>query len=212
MQSQVSDSIESERFELLEKIHKLESNELTDSNPALRDLKSRYNELIEARIQSIQYLEYFPTEIWVHVFLRITEDDWMDILPLMQVCQRWTSIIVSEPRLWTSVYIQSSAESLELAHSALLLSRDLPLHVTAEVPMDPNIQRTFIQREASRIQSIRLDSPIGSFVGNEKFMKISANILEDLGPLPSLHSLSFNTVPAGDSVWSPILVNLDAPK
>jgi hypothetical protein len=186
MQSQVSETIESERFELLEKIHKLESNELTDSNPAIRDLKSRYNGLIEARAQSIQYLEYFPTEIWIHVFLRITEDYWMDILPLM----RWTSIIVSEPRLWTSVYIQSNAESLELAHSALHLSRDLPLHVIAKVPMDPNIQRTLIQREASRIQSIRLDSPIGYFVGDEKFMKISANILKDLGPLPSLHSLS----------------------
>jgi hypothetical protein len=212
MQSQISDSIESERFELLEKIHKLESNELTDSNTALRDLKSRYNELIEATTQSIQYLEYFPTEIWVHVFLRITEVNWMDILPLMQVCQRWTSIILSEPRIWTSVYIQSNVESLELAYSALHLSRDLPLHVTAEVPMDPNIQRTLIGREASRIQSIRLEKPIHSFMSGETFVKISADVLKDLGRLPSLHSLSFNLEPEGDDIWSPILKNLDAPQ
>jgi hypothetical protein len=213
MQSQVSDSIESERFELLEKIHKPESEELTDSNTALRDLKSRYNELIEARIQSVQYLEYFPTEIWIHVFLQITEDDWMDILPLMQVCQRWTSIIVSEPRLWTSIYVQSNVESMELAYSALHLSRDLPLHVTAEVPMDPNIQRTLIEREAGRIQSIRLENPGKGFVSVEEFIKISANVLKDLGPLPSLHSLSIDAYLRGDDTsWAPILLNIDAPQ
>jgi hypothetical protein len=213
MQSQISDSIESKRFELLEKIHKLESNELTESNPALRDLKSRYNELIEATTQSIQYLEYFPTEIWIHVFLRITEDDWMDILPLMQVCQRWTSIIVSEPRIWTSIYVRSSAESLELAYSALHLSRDFPLHVTVQVPMDPNIQRTLIRREASRIQSIRLEKTDNRLASDKEFMKMSANVLKDLGPLPSLHSLSINRYLRGDDIsWSPILFNLDAPQ
>jgi hypothetical protein len=215
MQSQVSDSIESERFELLEKIHKLESNELTNSNTALRDLKSRYNELIEATTQPIQYpnyLEYFPTEIWIHVFLRITEVDWMGILPLMQVCQRWTSIIVSEPRLWTSIHIRSNVESMELAYSALHLSRDLPLHVTAEVPMDPNIQKILIEREVGRIQSICLERPVNSFVGAKEFIKISASMLKDLGPLPSLHSLFVSSYPEGDDIWSPILVNLDAPQ
>jgi hypothetical protein len=130
----------------------------------------------------------------------------------MQVCERWTSMIVSEPRLWTSIHIQSNVESMELAYSAIHLSRDHPLHVTAEVPMDPNIQRTFIQREASRIQSIRLEIPINSSVGTEEFIKISANVLKDLGPLPSLHSLSINRYPEGDDIWSPILLNLDAPQ
>jgi hypothetical protein len=213
MQSQFSDSIESERFELLEKIHKLESNELTDLNTALRDLKSRYNELVEATTQSIQYLEYFPTEIWIHVFLRITEDDWMGILPLMQVCRRWTSIILFEPRLWTSIYVQSNVESMELAYSALHLSRDLPLHVTAEVPMDPNIQTALIEREAGRIRSIRLENPGKGVVSGKEFIKISANVLKDLGPLTSLYSLSIDAHLRGDDTsWSPILLSLDAPQ
>jgi hypothetical protein len=216
MQSQISETVESERLELLEKIHTLESDELTVSNTALRNLKSRYNELIDATIQSPRhpnYLEYFPTEIWIQVFLRITEDDWMDVLPLMQVCQRWSSIIVSEPRLWTSIYIQSNVESLELAYSALHLSKDFPLNLTIQVPMDPNIQRTLIQRETSRIQYIRLEKRSSNYETDEGFMKTSANVLKGLGPLPSLHSLAIDIDPIeDDSMWFPILVNLDTPQ
>jgi hypothetical protein len=43
MQTQVSETIEFERMKLLDKIHDLESNELTDSDTARRDLKLRYN-------------------------------------------------------------------------------------------------------------------------------------------------------------------------
>jgi hypothetical protein len=123
MQSQVSGTTESERTTLLKRIHILESNELTESTHlTLRDLKLRYNELGEADnpfIQCSNHLEYLPNEIWTLVFLRAIEDDGLDILPLMQACQRWTSIIVSEPRLWTSIYIRGYVEYLELAYSAL---------------------------------------------------------------------------------------------
>jgi hypothetical protein len=215
MQSQAPKSTESERIKLLEKIHELESNAVDYSNipKALRDLKSRYNELVEATFQYPNYLEYFPTEIWIQVFLRITEDDWMDILPLMQVCQRWTSIIVSEPRLWTSIYIRSNVESLELAYSALHLSKDFPLNLTIQAPMDPNIHRALIQKDTSRVQHMRLEKSSLNYENDERFMKTSASVLKDLGPLPSLHSLTINIDPTtDDNMWSPILVNLDAPQ
>jgi hypothetical protein len=221
MQSQISETTESERIKLLEKIRMLESNGIIDLNTskALRDLKLRYNELTEASSQCTQYtnyLEYFPIEIWIQVFLRTVGDDWMNILSLMQVCQRWTSIIVSEPRLWTSIYLRNDVESLELAYSALCLSRDFPLDVTIEVPIDPNIQRTLLQRETSRIQYLQLKRLYGYFVHEEqdvKLMKISAIVLKDLGPLPSLHSLIIDIYPTeDDNIWSPILVNLDAPQ
>jgi hypothetical protein len=220
MQSQVSEITESK---LLERIRNLESTRLTDSNTskALRDLKSRYNELIDANIQFVRfpnYLEYFPNEIWTHVFLRVVENDELGILPLMQVCQRWTSILVSEPRLWTSIYIRGDVESMELAYSSLYLSKGFPLEVTIEVPIDPNIQRIILQRETSRIQYLRLKPLSGYFSkrykeANEQLIKVSANVLKGLGPLPSLYSLIIDIDTAGDaSDWSPILVNLEAPQ
>jgi hypothetical protein len=217
MQSQLSEATE---FKLLENIHILESNQFTDSNTstALRDLKSQYNQLIDARNQHLHYpnyLEYLPNEIWTHIFLRLVEDDGLDILPSMQVCERWTSIIVSEPRLWTSIYFRNDddVEFLELAYSALCLSKDFPLNVTIEGSIDHNKQRT-LQREASRIQYLQLEPPRYFPVsGKEKFMKFSANFLKDLGPLPSLHSLTFSWGLTGNAkLWSPILVNLDAPQ
>jgi hypothetical protein len=223
MQSQVPETANPERINLLENIHKLESNEPTDPNTfkALRDLKSRYNELIEAHIQSIRYpnyLEYFPTEIWVQVFLRIVDDNWMDILAPMQVCQRWTSIIISEPRLWTSIYIQSNVESFELAYSALSLSKDFPLGVTIEVPIDPNVHKTILQRGTSRIQYLRF-KPLSGYFSDWRYeadvqlIKVSANVLKDMGPLPSLYSLTVDTYfPGTEHDWSPVLVNLDAPQ
>jgi hypothetical protein len=219
MQSKGPESTDIERIKLLEKIHMVESSGDTDSgtSKALHDLKSRYNQLIEANLQCPNYLEYFPNEIWTQVFLRVAEGDSANILPLMQVCQRWTSIIVSEPRVWTSIYIRSSIESLELAYSALCLSKGFPLDVTIEVPMDPNIQRTFLQSDAHRIQYLQLKPLSGHFPsrnneGNERLIKVGANVLKDLGPLPSLHSLTIHTFPNRNVNWSPIFVNLDAPQ
>jgi hypothetical protein len=220
MQSQRPETTENEHIKLLEKIRTLESNEPTDANisRALHDLKLRYNEWIEASNQRAQYpnyIEYFPTEIWTQVFLRIVEDDWANILPLMQVCQHWTSMIVSEPRLWTSIYIRSDVESLELVHSGLHLSKSLPLYVTVEVPVDSNIQRSFLQKETSRIQHLQL-KPLSEYfsqLNNDRLIKVSANVLKDLGPLPSLHSLTVDIYPTtDDNNWSPILINLDAPQ
>jgi hypothetical protein len=223
MQSRFCDTTESERMKLLENISTLQSNGLSHSNTtkALRDLKSRYNDLIEATNQCAQYpnyLEYLPNEIWTHVFLRVIEDDWEYILPLMQVCQRWTSILVSEPRLWTSIHIRGDVESMELAYSALYLSKGFPLEVTIEVPIDPNIQRTILQRDTSRIQSLRL-KPLSRYFSkrykeaNEQLIKVSGSVLKDLGPLPSLYSLTIDIYPAiDDDDWSPMLVNLDAPQ
>jgi hypothetical protein len=76
MQSRHSEATGNEHIKLLEKIITLESNELTDANisRALHDLKLRYNEWIEAGNQRTQYrtyLEDFPTEIWVQVFLGV---------------------------------------------------------------------------------------------------------------------------------------------
>jgi hypothetical protein len=223
MQSRVSENTDSGRINPLEKTHIVESSGFTDSNTSkdLHNLKSRYNQLNEARkhpSEYINYLEYFPNEIWTQVFLRVAEEDSANILPLMQVCQRWTSIIVSEPRIWTSIYIQSSIESLELAYSALCLSKGFPLDVTIEVPMDSNIQGTFLQRETHRIRYLQLKPLSGYFSnrkneGNEQLIKVSANVLKDLGPLPSLHSLIIHTFPNRNvTSLSPILVNLDAPQ
>jgi hypothetical protein len=215
MQSHFSEATESKLFE---NIHTLESNQLTDSNTstALRDLRSQYNQLIDARNQQFHhpnYLEYLPNEIWTHVFLRLAEDDGLDILPSMQVCQHWTSIIVSEPRLWTSIYFRDdNIEFLELAYSALCLSKDFPLDVTIEFRIDSNIQIPLLQREASRIQYLRLEtSAYFPDSGKEQFIKFIANLLKDLSPLPSLHSLTVGGGLTGDAnFWSSILVNLDA--
>lgn len=217
MQSQVSETTGSERIKLLEKIHALESSLFAESDTSkdLHDLKLRYNQLIEANLQHPNYPEYFPNEIWTQAFLRVGGDDSVNILPLMQVCQRWTSIIVSEPRIWTSIYIQNSIESLELAYSALCLSKGFPLEVTIEVPMDPNIQRTFLQSEAHRIQYLRLKPLSGYFSdrNNKQLIKVSGNILKDLGPLHSLRSLVVDIYPTeDDDNWSPVLVHLDAPQ
>jgi hypothetical protein len=136
----------------------------------------------------------------------------------MQVCQRWSSIIVSEPRLWTSIYIRGDVEDLELAYSALYLSKDFPPEVTIEVPIDPNIQRIILQRETSRIQYLRLKPLPGYFFGStsevdEQLVKVSVNVLKDLGPLPSLYSLIVDISYAeDDSIWPPILINLDTPQ
>jgi hypothetical protein len=220
MQSQVSETTE---YQLLESIYNLEALQLTDSNTynTLRHLKSQYNQLIDAKNQQSHhpnYLEYLPNEIWTHVFLRLVEDDGLDILPSMQVCERWTSIIVSEPRLWTSIYFRDDddVESLELAYSALCLSKDFPLDVTIKVCIDSNIQRT-LQRESNRIQYLRLERTAKSlpYTGNEHvdFIKNGANILKNLGPLPSLHSLTIaEDLTEDDSFWAPILVSLDAPQ
>jgi hypothetical protein len=218
MQSQLPETTKSI---LLENILTLESNQFTDSNTskALRDLKSQYNLLIIARKQCnphLNYLEYFPNEIWTHIFLRLVEDDALDILPSMQVCQRWVSIIVSEPRLWTSIYFRDddNVELLELAYSALCLSKDLPLDVTIEFRIDSNIQIPLLQREASRIQYLQLEPPkYFPESGKEIFIKFIANLLKDLGPLPSLHSLTLGGgLTGGADFWSSILVNLDAPQ
>jgi hypothetical protein len=220
MQSQFS---ETTKYTLLENIHALESNQLTDSNTpnTARHLKSQHNELIDARNQQFHhpnYLEYLPNEIWTHIFLRLVEDDVLDILPSMQVCERWTSIIVSEPRLWTSICFRDDdeVEFLELAYSALCLSRDLPLDVTMAVRIHPSIQKMLLQKDASRIQYLRLGRPKYLPVpGNEfaQFIKLCGDLLKDLGPLPSLHSLTIGKNLTGDdNFWSPILVNLDAPQ
>jgi hypothetical protein len=220
MQSRHPETTGNEHIKLLEKILTLESNELTDANTSrvLHDLKLRYNEWIEADNQHTQdrnYLEYFPTEIWVQVFLRVVEDDWANILSLMQVCQHWASMIISEPRLWTSIYIRSDVESLELAYSGLHLSKDLPLYVKLEFPIDFNTQRTFLQNHTRRIRHLQFESPLGDFSDwdYEQLAEFSASVLKDMGPLPSLHSLDvvmyFNE---DENRWSRILVNLDAPQ
>jgi hypothetical protein len=140
----------------------------------------------------------------------------MNIQPLMQVCQLWTSILLSEPRLWTSIHIRSTIESMELAYSALLRSRDFPLNLTIEVPIHPDIQRILIEKGKSRIQHIRLIKPYYLILSRRtevQFCKNSANLLKNLGPLPSLHSLSIDTHLTEDhNIWSSILVNLDAPQ
>jgi hypothetical protein len=143
---------------------------------------------------------------------------WTNILSLMQVCQHWTSMIVSEPRLWTSIYIRSDVESLELAYWGLHLSKDLPLYVKFEFPIDLNTQKTFSQKDTSRIQHLHFGPSLGYFserdyIDNEQLVKVSANVLRDLGPLPSLYSLTVDMYStAYDSHWSQILANLDAPQ
>ncbi|PVF92122.1 hypothetical protein CPB86DRAFT_878096, partial [Serendipita vermifera] len=200
MQSTTPGSNEGERINLLRQISILESKG-EDSLPtitSLRDFKSRYNALVEGGIQRIQYpdlFQYLPTEIWMQILLEVIDDDCLNILPLLQVCQRWVSILVSEPRLWTSVYIRGDLDALELAHSALFLSKGQPLCVIVDIPTVSVVQERFLQREANRIRHLKIKAMSG-YLQTWEFSNQNAhivhNLLKGFGPLPSLESLTID--------------------
>ncbi|PVF98543.1 hypothetical protein CPB86DRAFT_348631 [Serendipita vermifera] len=179
MQSTTSESNEEERINLLRRISTLESKG-EDSLPtitSLRDFKSRYNALVEASIQRTHYpdlFQYLPTEIWMQILLEVIDDDCLNILPLLQVCQRWVSILVSEPRLWTSVYISQ------------------PLCMTVDIPIVSIVQERFLQR---RIRHLKVKAVSGYFQTWEfsnQNAHIVQNLLKGLEPLPSLESLTID--------------------
>ncbi|CAG8487522.1 4990_t:CDS:2 [Acaulospora colombiana] len=133
MQSTNQDTDELEPVKLIRKISTLESNEFADlpSTRTLRDLKSQYNALIKQNMPRTRYpdlFEYLPTEIWMHILLE----------------------------LWIFINIRGDLDALELAHSALFLSKGLPLSITVDVPMTPIVQETFLKREVARIQHLTI--------------------------------------------------------
>ncbi|PVF98545.1 hypothetical protein CPB86DRAFT_814582 [Serendipita vermifera] len=219
MQSITSVANENERINLLQQISTLESKGLGDSvsTRALRDLKSRYNALVEASIQRVQHpdlFQYLPTEIWMQILLDVIDDDCLNLLPLLQVCQRWIPVLVSEPRLWTSIYVRGDLDALELAHSALFLSKDQPLCMTVDIPIVSVVQERFLQREANRIQHLKIKAMSGYFQ-TWGFANQQVNIIEDLlkglGPLSSLESLTIGIDTITSTTLSPALRFLNAP-
>ncbi|CAG8487543.1 4992_t:CDS:2 [Acaulospora colombiana] len=200
MRSTNQDANEEKRIKLLQEISALESNELEDlpSLRTLRDLKSRHNTLVEPSSGLFRYQsQCLPPEMWIHVLLKAAEDDCADILPLTLVCQRWSSIILSTPRLWTSIYIRADLDALEVAHLALFLSKGLPLCMTVDVTTAPIVWKTFLEIEITRVQHLNLKVPLGYFPSpnreaNERLDSWIGRLFRDMRSLSSLESLTID--------------------
>ncbi|PVF98544.1 hypothetical protein CPB86DRAFT_873227 [Serendipita vermifera] len=220
MQSITSDSNEEERISLLQQISALKSKgeELLPTKTSLiRDLKSRHNALVQANSRTFRLpdpSQDLPPEIWTHILLMIVEDDCVNILPLTQVCQHWASIILSEARIWTFIHIKGDIEALELAHSALFLSKGLPLCMTVDIPIVSVVLERFLQREANRIRHLKIKPMSGYFqtwiFGNSN-VHIVEDLLKGLGSLPSLESLTINIKKISLAILSSALRFLIAP-
>ncbi|PVF98550.1 hypothetical protein CPB86DRAFT_873231 [Serendipita vermifera] len=216
-----SDKDYDEHVELLQKIYSLESNVLRDptSCKALRAVKSKYNAVIEANTRIFQYkdlFQYLPMEIWLQILLEVVDDDCLNILPLMQVCQHWASIIVATGRLWTFIHIRGDLDVLELAHSALFLSKGLPLHMTIEVPIALGVEEIMLQRDSHRIQHLKIKAAPGHFLTRgvqfgDQLVNIVSDLLKGLGTLSSLESLVVDIESISHLVMFPVLRCLDAP-
>ncbi|CAG8487487.1 4988_t:CDS:2 [Acaulospora colombiana] len=210
-----------ERTKLLQEISALESNGSEGPLPigALRDLKLQHNALVGTNSRAIRYMDssqYLPPELWTHILLKVIDDDCLDILPFIQVCQRWASIILSSSRLWTFIYIRGDLDALEGAHSALFLSKGLPLCMTIDVPIASVVQERFLQREASRIQHLKIKVlreyfPLQSGSSDDLLGYCLGNLFKDLGLLPSLESLTIDESDIRDSTLFLALRHLNAP-
>ncbi|CAG8487563.1 4993_t:CDS:2 [Acaulospora colombiana] len=221
MQSTNQDYNAEELIQLLQEDSALESNGPEDrlSTRSRRDLKSRYNSLVEENPQVPRFpdpLQYLPPEMWMHLLQQVAEDDCADILPLTLVCQRWSSIILSIPRLWTSIYIRADLDALEVAHLALFLSKGLLLCMTVDVPIAPDVQKMIIEREVTRVKHLKLKvlpgySPGQNWESNDPLDNSIGSFFKYLGPLPSLESLTIDIGDISCPVLSSPLRFLDAP-
>ncbi|KAG8858320.1 hypothetical protein FRB91_009986 [Serendipita sp. 411] len=204
---QAYNNLEQQRLDLLKALRlRQRQSDLPAHDEGLRTLKLQYNDVVESQRGLLRGplsdpLLRLPVEIWVQLASEIIECEWgtsyRTIASLLLVSQRWKDAVLSIPRLWSQISIDTTfmvEELLARIHVALYLSKGWPLTVYFDHPTPTQIW-THVQplliSHTKRIRRIVFRYPLAATTHRRPdFMGLKIDkILSQLLPLSGLKEL-----------------------